>query len=231
MARESILVVEDDQDLLDLVAYQLETQGYVVHQAPDGERGFALAVNHCPDLIVLDVMLPGMNGLDAFRKLRQDPVTRQIPVILLTAKSDETDIELGLELGVDDYITKPYSPRIFLARVRSTLRRHEAHRTNSTGLLLHVHGITLDKESHHITVEGREKSLSATEFSILAYLIANPGKVFSRSQIIENVQGDSSAVTDRSVDVHIVRLRKELGNKAGLIETIRGFGYRLKSPV
>jgi two-component system phosphate regulon response regulator PhoB len=229
MAYRRILVVEDNQDLLELVAYHLEAQGYVVYRAMTGENGVALASSHSPDLIILDVMLPGINGLDVFRKLRQTETTRSIPVILLTAKSDETDIVIGLELGVDDYITKPFSPRILIARIRSLLRRNEEGTGIPLGLVLQIHGITLDKERHQVAIEGRERTLSATEFAILAHLMAHPGKVFSRSEIISSVQGGPSPVTDRSVDVHIVHLRKELGSKGDQIETIRGYGYRLRA--
>jgi len=228
MAHGKILVVEDSQDILDLVAFHLEDQGYYVYRATDGEAGIALAAAHGVDLVILDVMLPGINGLDVFRKLRQSEATRTVPVVLLTAKSDEIDVVIGLELGVDDYITKPFSPRILVARVGSLLRRH-LDQQNPPDTILHIHGITFDKERYQVLVEGEPRYLSAMEFSILELLMHHPGKVFSRSEIIGSVQGGTSPVTDRSVDVHIVGLRKGLGPKGDQIETIRGVGYRLRA--
>jgi two-component system, OmpR family, alkaline phosphatase synthesis response regulator PhoP len=229
MSFGKILVVEDSPDTLDLIGYHLESQGYLVERANTGEAGLAAVSDGSPDLVILDVMLPGIDGLDVFRQLRQSESTQSIPVILLTARNDESDVVLALELGVDDYLTKPFSPRILIARVRSLLRKHGERLGKHSASVLQVHGITLDKERHQVTVDGEERTLSATEFSILEHLMTQPGKVFSRSEIIESVQGGASPVTDRSVDVHIVGLRRELGRKGNRIETIRGFGYRLKA--
>jgi two-component system phosphate regulon response regulator PhoB len=228
MPYSKILVVEDEPDILELVATNLEREGFVVYRAPDGETGISLAASRSLDLVILDVMLPGMSGLDVFRHLRHSGFNQGVPIVFLTARSDEIDVVIGLELGVDDYITKPFSPRILMARVRSLLRRRQSG-VNTAGTILEVPGITLDRVQYQVTVEGQGVALSAMEFSILELLLSSPGKVFSRAQIIQSVQGDTSATTDRSVDVHIVGLRKALGSRSDQIETIRGFGYRLKA--
>jgi two-component system phosphate regulon response regulator PhoB len=229
VAYGKILVVEDNPDILELVAYNLEAQGYEVVRAMTGENGLSQAARAEPDLVILDVMLPGINGLDVCRKLKQQESTRSLPVILLTAKSEDTDIISGLELGADDYITKPFSPKVLIARVRALLRRIGEEKVPDAGLILQVHGITLDTVRHEVLVEGEEVSVSATEFAILKHLMTNPGWVFSRNQIIDAVRGGNYPVTERSVDVQILGLRKKLGNQGQHIETVRGVGYRLRS--
>jgi two-component system phosphate regulon response regulator PhoB len=229
MAYGKILAVEDNPDILELVAYNLEAQGYEVLRATTGENGLARARKEAPDLVILDIMLPGINGLDVCRKLKQDESTRKIPVILLTAKGEDSDIISGLELGADDYITKPFSPKVLIARARALLRRLTDEPAGEASTLLHVHAITLDVERHEVTVDGLEASLSATEFAILKHLMAHPGRVFSRGQIIDAVRGGNYPVTERSVDVQILGLRKRLGAQGLHIETVRGVGYRLRS--
>jgi len=229
VAYGKILVVEDNADILELVAYNLEAQGYEVTRAMTGENGLSQAARVLPDLVVLDVMLPGINGLDVCRKLKQQEATRSIPVILLTAKSEDADIISGLELGADDYITKPFSPKVLIARVRALLRRVGEDKVPDAGIVLQVHGITMDTVRHEVTVEGIEVDLSATEFAILKHLMANPGWVFSRNQIIDAVRGGNYPVTERSVDVQILGLRKKLGTQGPHIETVRGVGYRMRS--
>jgi two-component system phosphate regulon response regulator PhoB len=229
VAYGKILVVEDNPDILELVAYNLEAQGYEVVRAMTGENGLSQAARAEPDLVILDVMLPGINGLDVCRKLKQQESTRSLPVILLTAKSEDTDIISGLELGADDYITKPFSPKVLIARVRALLRRIGEEKVPDAGLILQVHGITMDTVRHEVLVEGEEVSVSATEFAILKHLMTNPGWVFSRNQIIDAVRGGNYPVTERSVDVQILGLRKKLGNQGQHIETVRGVGYRLRS--
>lgn len=229
MAYGKILVVEDNPDILELVAYNLEAQGYEVTRAMTGENGLSLAARVSPDLVVLDVMLPGINGLDVCRKLKQQDATRAIPIILLTAKSEDADIISGLELGADDYITKPFSPKVLIARVRALLRRVSEDKIPDANLILQVHGITMDTVRHEVTVEGEEVAVSATEFAILKHFMTNPGWVFSRNQIIDAVRGGNYPVTERSVDVQILGLRKKLGPQGQHIETVRGVGYRLRS--
>ncbi len=229
MAYGKILVVEDNPDILELVAYNLEAQGYEVTRAMTGENGLSQAARVGPDLVILDVMLPGINGLDVCRKLKQNEATRSLPVILLTAKSEDADIISGLELGADDYITKPFSPKVLIARVRALLRRVSEDKVPDANLILQVHGITMDTVRHEVTVEGQEVAVSATEFAILKHFMTNPGWVFSRNQIIDAVRGGNYPVTERSVDVQILGLRKKLGPQGQHIETVRGVGYRLRS--
>ncbi len=229
MAYGKILVVEDNPDILELVAYNLEAQGYEVTRAMTGENGLSQATRVSPDLVVLDVMLPGINGLDVCRKLKQNEATRALPVILLTAKSEDADIISGLELGADDYITKPFSPKVLIARVRAVLRRVSEDKVPDANLILQVHGITMDTVRHEVTVEGEEVAVSATEFAILKHFMTSPGWVFSRNQIIDAVRGGNYPVTERSVDVQILGLRKKLGPQGLHIETVRGVGYRLRS--
>ena len=229
MAYGKILVVEDNPDILELVAYNLEAQGYEVVRAMTGENGLSQAARAEPDLVILDVMLPGINGLDVCRKLKQQEATRFLPVILLTAKSEDTDIISGLELGADDYITKPFSPKVLIARVRALLRRVSEDKVPDAATILQVHGITMDTVRHEVTVEGVEVAVSATEFAILKHLMTNPGWVFSRNQIIDAVRGGNYPVTERSVDVQILGLRKKLAGQGQHIETVRGVGYRLRS--
>jgi two-component system phosphate regulon response regulator PhoB len=229
MAYGKILVVEDNPDILELVAYNLEAQGYEVTRAMTGENGLSQAARVGPDLVILDVMLPGINGLDVCRKLKQNETTRSLPVILLTAKSEDADIISGLELGADDYITKPFSPKVLIARVRALLRRVSEDKVPDANLILQVHGITMDTVRHEVTVEGQEVAVSATEFAILKHFMTNPGWVFSRNQIIDAVRGGNYPVTERSVDVQILGLRKKLGPQGQHIETVRGVGYRLRS--
>jgi two-component system phosphate regulon response regulator PhoB len=229
MAYGKILVVEDNPDILELVAYNLEAQGYEVTRAMTGENGLSQAARVGPDLVILDVMLPGINGLDVCRKLKQNEATRSLPVILLTAKSEDADIISGLELGADDYITKPFSPKVLIARVRALLRRVSEDKVPDANMILQVHGITMDTVRHEVTVEGQEVGVSATEFAILKHFMTNPGWVFSRNQIIDAVRGGNYPVTERSVDVQILGLRKKLGPQGQHIETVRGVGYRLRS--
>lgn len=229
MGYGKILVVEDNPDILELVAYNLEAQGYEVNRAMTGENGLAQVASQNPDLVVLDVMLPGIDGLDVCRKLKQNEATRSIPVILLTARSEDSDIISGLELGADDYITKPFSPKVLIARVRAALRRLSEEKIPGADQILQVHGITMDTVRHEVTVEGELVNMSATEFAILKHLMSNPGWVFSRNQIIDAVRGGNYPVTERSVDVQILGLRKKLGNQGQHIETVRGVGYRLRS--
>lgn len=229
MAYGKILVVEDNPDILELVAYNLEAQGYEVTRAMTGENGLSQASRVQPDLVVLDVMLPGINGLDVCRKLKQSEATRSLPVILLTAKSEDADIISGLEIGADDYITKPFSPKVLIARVRALLRRISEDKVPDASLILQVHGITMDTVRHEVTVEGEEVAVSATEFAILKHLMTNPGWVYSRNQIIDAVRGGNYPVTERSVDVQILGLRKKLGTQGVHVETVRGVGYRMRS--
>jgi two-component system alkaline phosphatase synthesis response regulator PhoP len=227
MANEHILAVEDEEDILELVRYNLEKEGYRVTGVLSGEEGLARARSQPPDLIVLDLMLPGMDGLTVCRELKQDAKTRDLPIVILTAKGEEADIVAGLELGADDYVTKPFSPRVLLARIRAVLRRRRME-PGAESAPLEIHGMAIHPGRHEVLVQGRPVDLTVTEFRLLAFLARRPGWVFTRSQIVQGVQGEDYAVSERAVDVQIVGLRKKLGPAGQYIETVRGVGYRLK---
>jgi two-component system alkaline phosphatase synthesis response regulator PhoP len=228
MSRERILVVDDEEDILDLVRYNLEKDGYEVACAASGEEVLPAARRLPPDLIILDLMLPGVDGLNVMKLLKADEGARRIPVIMLTAKGGEADIVTGLELGADDYVTKPFSPRVLVARVRSVLRRPKAGGPPAEAPMLRRGDLVIIPARHQVEVGGEPVDLTATEFAVLAFLAARPGWVFTRNQIIEAVRGDHYPVTDRSVDVHITGLRKKLGPAGDAIETVRGVGYRFR---
>jgi two-component system, OmpR family, alkaline phosphatase synthesis response regulator PhoP len=230
MPKATILVIEDDPDIRELVAFSLGKEGYAVHQAESGELGLESATAAAPDLVILDVMLPGMDGLETLRALKASPALARVPVILASAKGEDPDVVAGLELGADDYVVKPYSPRVLVARVRTALRRRFQGSMGEldADAVLSVSGISLDPDRHEIRAEGERVDLSATEFAILELLMRSPGRVYGRSSIIDSVKGRDYPVTDRSVDVQIVSLRRKLGSRGDSIETVRGVGYRFK---
>ena len=227
MAKEKILVVDDEEDILELVRYNLTREGYNVLCASTGEEGLNNAKAKLPDLIILDLMLPGIDGLDVARGLKNDNNTKNIPIIMLTAKGEEADIVTGLEMGADDYISKPFSPRILTARVRAVLRRRTKPVDNEKEII-EINDIKIHTGRHEVLVNEEPVQLTFTEFGILNFLVKRPGWVFTRSQIVDAVKGDDYFVTDRSVDVQIVGLRKKLGTAGKYIETVRGVGYRFK---
>ncbi|KPK22806.1 MAG: ArsR family transcriptional regulator [Nitrospira bacterium SG8_3] len=227
MAKERILVVDDEEDILELVRFNLAREGFPIICTTSGEESLKIAQKEHPDLIVLDLMLPGIDGLDVAKALKNDPKTRDIPIIMLTAKGEEADIVTGLELGADDYVTKPFSPRILVARVRAVLRRG-APEVPEDDSVLKVHNLLIHPGRREVLVNGEQVQLTFTEFGILNYLARRPGWVFTRSQIVDAVRGDDYPVTDRSVDVQIVGLRKKLGRAGRYIETVRGVGYRFR---
>jgi two-component system alkaline phosphatase synthesis response regulator PhoP len=227
MAKETILVVDDEEDILELVRYNLAREGYQVICAISGEKALEKAKNENLDLIVLDLMLPGIDGLEVARRLKQQEKTSHIPIIMLTAKGEEADIVTGLELGADDYVTKPFSPRILMARVKAVLRRQMAEEENPEEII-HIHQLTIDPRRRHVLAGSQSIDLTFSGFQILYFLARRPGWVFTRSQIVDAVRGDDYPVTDRSVDVQIVGLRKKLDTFADYIETVRGVGYRFK---
>jgi len=227
MSKEKILVVDDEEDILELVRYNLTREGYNVMCAATGEKGLNEAKSKLPDLIILDLMLPGIDGLDVARSLKSDSNTKNIPIIMLTAKGEEADIVTGLELGADDYVSKPFSPRILIARAKAVLRR-KSKTINSEKEIIEINDIKIHTGRHEVLVNDEPVQLTFTEFGILNFLIKRPGWVFTRSQIVDAVKGDDYFVTDRSVDVQIVGLRKKLGPAGKYIETVRGVGYRFK---
>ena len=224
-----ILIVDDEKDIVDLVAYNLEKEGYETLKALDGEKALQLVRTKTPDLVVLDLMLPGIQGLEVCKRIRKVPETAAIPIIMLTAKGEEIDKVLGLEVGADDYITKPFSVKELLARVKAVLRRSEARRAADQEEVFESGGLRIDFKSYEVTVDGRTISLSPTEFRLLRFLSRNPGRVYSREQILDRVWGDDAFVEPRTVDVHVRRLRAQIEkdlNSPNYIVTVRGAGYK-----
>jgi two-component system phosphate regulon response regulator PhoB len=227
MSQEKILVIDDEEDILELVRFNLERENYNVLTAISGEEGFALARSKMPDLVILDLMLPGINGLEVFRRLKDTNETNHIKVIMLTAKGEEADIVIGLEMGADDYITKPFSPRVLLARIKAALRSKEVPPIAEMDII-HMYNMVIHPGKREVLIDNKPVSLTFTEFEILCLLANKSGWVFTRNQIMDAIRGEDYFVTDRSVDVQIVGLRKKLGSAGKNIETIRGVGYRFK---
>ena len=227
MAKETILVVDDEEDILELVRHHLKREGYAVQCADSGEKALTAARTGPVDLIILDLMLPGIDGLEVTRQLKNAPQTKHIPILMLTAKGEESDVVTGLELGADDYVTKPFSPRILIARTRAIMRRGSREALDETAVI-RVHDIEIHPGRRIVMLQGEPVTLTYTEFQVLSILARRPGWVFTRSQIVDMVRGDDYPVTDRSVDVQIVGLRKKLGRFGDTIETVRGVGYRFK---
>jgi two-component system alkaline phosphatase synthesis response regulator PhoP len=230
MSKENILVIEDEKDIRELITYNLSKEGYNARGAADGTKALLAIGAHIPDLIVLDLMLPGIDGLDLCRQLKANENTAQIPIIMVTAKGEEEDIIKGLEMGADDYITKPFSPKILAARVKAVLRRkhQEKLEVEIKEKPIQAHNLLIDPAKHKVLIEDREVELTLTEFRILYFLASRPGWVCTRYQIVEATRGKDYFVTDRSVDVLIFGLRNKMGAYGGYIETVRGIGYRFK---
>ena len=223
-----VVVVEDEHDLVELVRYNLVREGYDVQTSLTGEEALRIIRHEKPDLVLLDLMLPGMDGLEVCQSLKAREQTAHIPVIMLTAKGEESDIVRGLEMGADDYITKPFSPRVLSARIKAVLRRHTDARDESAGRHIEVGNLRIDPERHEVRVGDQPVELTATEFKLISLLAARPGRVFTRQQIIESIHEGFAAVTDRSVDVQVVSLRRKLGDVGRAVETVRGVGYRFR---
>jgi two-component system, OmpR family, alkaline phosphatase synthesis response regulator PhoP len=226
MPKGTILVIDDEDDLVELVRYNLAREGFHVIAAHDGESGLRLVDQKSPDLVVVDLMLPGIDGLEVCRRLRAESRTFKLPIVMLTAKSSESDRVVGLEIGADDYITKPFSPSELVARVKALLRRAAGFEQPSQ--LIKCGDLTVDLAKHEVSCGNARIDLTATEFRLLQMLAAHPGRVYSRSELIDGVLGSNVAVLDRTIDVHVMALRKKLGESAAFIETIRGFGYRFR---
>ena len=224
-----ILVVDDEEDIQELVRYNLEREGYRVTCVGSGEKAVDVVRSDAIDLLVLDLMLPGIGGLEVARVLKGDPSTSTTPIIMLTARGEETDIVIGLELGADDYVTKPFSPRELLARIRAVGRRSDVpQESESTGEVLALGEMEIHPGMVQVKVKGEGVDLTYSEFALLLLLARRPGWVFTRSQIVDGVRGDNYAVTDRSVDVIVAGLRKKLGPLSEYVETVRGIGYRFR---
>jgi two-component system phosphate regulon response regulator PhoB len=231
VAKPNILIVEDDLDIQQLVTYNLIKAGMHVTCADNGEDAFAVLDREKIDAIILDLMLPGKNGLEICRALREQEKSRTVPIIILTAKSEEDDIVTGLEIGADDYVTKPFSPKVLVARLQALLRRNPEQAQSEGDPLtspVFIHGLAIDPGRHQVTVNGEQIQLTATEFTILQLLAGKAGWVFTRQQIIDNIRGYDYLITPRAVDVQIFGLRKKLGSAGHIIETLRGIGYRMK---
>jgi two-component system alkaline phosphatase synthesis response regulator PhoP len=227
MSRERILVVEDEDDIAELIRYNLEAEQFDVTVAASGEKGVEAARRQQPDLVLLDLMLPGMNGLECCRALKGDRSTAAIPIVMVTARGEESDIVAGLELGASDYVTKPFSIKVLLARVRAVLRRKTSQLAPEEEPL-RIHEIEIHPGRHEVHADGKAIALTNTEFRILHFLARRPGWVFTRYQIVDGIRGENYPVTERAVDVQIVALRRKLGGFGGLIETVRGVGYRFR---
>jgi two-component system phosphate regulon response regulator PhoB len=223
--RKRILVVDDERDLVELICMNLQRNGYDTVAAHDGPTGLEIARKQKPDLVVLDVMMPGLSGREVAVTLKGDPDTAAIPVMMLTAKAEETDIIVGLTMGADDYVTKPFSMKVLVARVAAVLRRKAAMEPAQP--LLAAGPVVIDGAKHEVTVAGRPVNLTPTEFKLLAAIFAARGRVLSRDQLMDKAMGADVFVTDRAIDVHITAVRKKLGDVAWMIHTVRGVGYRL----
>jgi DNA-binding response OmpR family regulator len=227
-----VLVVDDERDLNELISFNLQRAGYDVVTAFDGNTALAAArTEPAPDLIVLDVMLPGIDGTEVTRQLKNDPKTVGIPIVLLTAKSEETDVVVGLKLGADDYVTKPFSMKILLARLESLTRRVDQSTAPATGAMLKAGPLEIDPDKHEVYVGGRDVKLTLTEFKLLSALVLARGRVLSRDQLMDKAMGTDVFVTDRAIDVHVTAIRRKLGDAAKLVHTVRGVGYRLREDV
>ena len=224
-----ILVVDDEEDLLELVRYTLAKEGHSITCVDTGEKAVDSVQRKLPDLIVLDLMLPGIDGLEVCRRLKRDSRTRDVPIIMLTAKSEERDVITGLDGGADDYITKPFSPRVLLARVKSLLRRKDVEIRSQQETTIQVRDLIIHPGRHEVTLQGNQLKLTYTEFALLQFLTKRPGWAYTRSQIVDAVKCEDYPVTDRSVDVQVAGLRKKLGVFGSNIETVRGVGYRFRA--
>lgn len=230
MSREQIIIIEDEADIRDVLEYNLEREGYKVLTAVDGQKGLELIQEKIPDLVLLDLMLPKLDGLEVCRRLKNDAETTSIPIIMVSAKGEERDIVLGLELGADDYISKPFSPKELLARVKAVIRRGGLQ---NEGMQQRQHierdGVVMDMERHEVRVDQVPVSFTASELKLLYYLAGHPGRVFTRDSLLTQVVGHDEFIVDRNIDVHIQAIRKKLEAYRYLIETIRGVGYRFKN--
>ena len=228
MSKQSILIIEDERDIRELLEFNLSREGFQVEGVETGDTALIKISDHIPDLVLLDLMLPGMDGLEVCRRLKQSDRTRDIPIVILTAKGEESDIVTGLELGADDYITKPFSPRVVVARVKAVIRRRTELISDEEEVLT-FNNLTIHPGRHEVMIEDDLIELTKTEFQILHNLARRPGWVFTRYQLVDAIHGEKYAVSDRSVDVQVVGLRRKLGEYSDHIETVRGVGYRYRT--
>ena len=230
MSKSKILIVEDDRSLGDVLAYNFRQAGYEVLLARDGRDGLNQAQHHMPEIVILDLMLPLVDGLEVCRSLRADSMTRHARILMLTAKAEETDQVVGFSLGADDYVTKPFSVKVLIERVKALERRNR--QSDGEGQeVVSCHGVTINRSRFQTTIDGRPVPLTRSEFGLLETLMRQPGRVFRRSELIDAALGEDTMVLERTIDVHIRALRRKMGESADLIETVRGIGYRFKDPV
>jgi len=226
VGNKKILIIEDETDIVEFVTFNLIRDGFDVISAKTGEEGLKKALTEMPDLILLDIMLPGLNGLDVCRALKNKEQTHHIPIVMLTARNEDVDIITGLEIGATDYVTKPFSPKVLIARLRAILRHDDENIKNDTARII-FRDITIDQGKHTVSVKDNPIQLTLTEFQILLVLIRRPGWVFSRTQMIDELREGHQVITDRAIDVQIANLRKKLGSCGDYVETVRGIGYRM----
>lgn len=229
MQKPKLLLIEDEEDIAALIKLQADISGYRLLVEVDGLNGLRAVEREKPDLVILDIMLPGQSGLDVCRKIKSNPATKEIPVIMISAKSEELDVVLGLELGADDYVAKPFSPKILFSRIRAVLRRGKEPEKGPKQLKFGYY--TIDTESYLVRRGDTPISLTLSEFGILKRLVMNKGKVLTRNQLLDDVQNEEAFIVDRNIDVHIASLRKKLGPNFKWIETVRGVGYRFKDDI
>jgi two-component system, OmpR family, alkaline phosphatase synthesis response regulator PhoP len=227
MQKQKILLIEDDEDITALIKLQAEIAGYKIVTASDGLNGYAFVEKELPDVIILDIMLPGQSGFDVCKRIKANQNISHIPIIVLSAKSEETDIVLGLELGADDYVTKPFSPKVLFTRIKAVLRRHGEEEKTSPIILFGDYSIEI--ETYLVKKKDKQVFLTLSEFGILRRLVTNRGKVLTRNQLLDDLSNDDAFVVDRNIDVHIAALRRKLGPNFEYIETVRGVGYRFRS--
>jgi len=231
MSKVKIVIIEDEPDIIEVMSYNLKREGFLVSSSRRGDEGLSLVRKQSPALVLLDLMLPGTDGLSVCQQLKADPMTREIPIIMVSAKGEESDVVIGLGLGADDYIAKPFSPRELLARVKAVLRRsmlQQDQQKEQQKSRLQIDELTIDALRHEVAISGEPIKLTATEFKLLYQLAAQPGRAFSREQLLNRVIGDGVVVVDRNIDVHVRSVRKKLGDYSRMIETIRGVGYRFQ---
>jgi DNA-binding response OmpR family regulator len=226
MQLQRLLLIEDEEDIAALIKLQAEISGFKLHVEVDGLNGFRAVEREKPDLVLVDIMLPGLNGLDVIRKMKSNPELKNIPVLIISAKSEEIDLVLGLELGADDYVTKPFSPKVLFSRVKAILRRNTE--PESVPKVVKFGDFLLDIDKYRIAKRGDQIPLTLSEFGIIKRLAGSRGKVLTRNQLLDDVQNDDAFIVDRNIDVHIAALRRKLGPNFKWIETVRGVGYRFK---
>lgn len=227
MAKETILVIEDERDIVEIIEYNFQREGYTVLSANNGEKGLEIARTRRPAAIILDLMLPGLDGIEVAKRLRQDPNTREIAILMLTAKGEESDIILGLGVGADDYVVKPFKLKELVARVKAVLRRGPLMEDGPTGQRIERDSLMIDKAKYIVQHDGKDVPLTLTEFKLLETLASSPGRVFTRELLLQRIQGEAY-IDERNIDVHVRSIRKKLGDSSEYILTVRGVGYKFK---